>query len=419
MSPFRAQLIRRFIMTMAGRMSVLRFALCALPFALAACGAQPLLGDVALSAPTLAPTGAGETVSLSYTLGRDATVSVYLQDAAGARFVLRQDEPRLASAEPYTLRFDGAAPTDNPELRQRALPSGDYTVAVEAAAADGERSRQELPLTIVAPDAPPPTIENLVVAPAAISPNADALDDVAEITYRTAVTATVDIEILGPGCAPLCPLVTAQETEPVLQRQVWNGRTPDGALLPDGEYTVLVRARDQLGNLVEQRRPVSIVGAGQPEATISYTYIAPQAIMLGDIITVTMRVKNTGDVPIRTYGPPSGFEYSTEEVFSSVEDARYAARSGGFWRIGVDWDANSGGAAKRYPYRWALSPRPPDQWRVPFEEDLLMPGEEAEIVGRIRVLQQETKMGFYVGLIQDGVGFFQDRTGRTIIEVGF
>jgi hypothetical protein len=34
-------------------------------------------------------------------------------------------------------------------------------------------------------------------------------------------------------------------------------------------------------------------------------------------------------------------------------------------------------------------------------------------------VQQENKMGFYVGLIQDGVGFFQDRTARTIIEVSF
>ncbi len=48
-----------------------------------------------------------------------------------------------------------------------------------------------------------------------------------------------------------------------------------------------------------------------------------------------------------------------------------------------------------------------------------MPGEEAEISGRIRILQPETKMSFYVGLIQDGVGFFQDKTGRTIVKVGF
>jgi hypothetical protein len=85
----------------------------------------------------------------------------------------------------------------------------------------------------------------------------------------------------------------------------------------------------------------------------------------------------------------------------------------------MDWDANSGGAAKRYPFRWAITPRPPEQWQIPNQEDLLMPGEEATVTGRIRILQPETKMSFYVGLIQDGVGFFQDRTGRTIVEVGF
>ena len=399
----------------------IKYMLClaALSALLAGCASRPLLGDVALSDPALRPTGAGETVSISYAIGRPASVSVYLQDGAGARYTLRDGEQRLASDEPYALRFDGTAPTDDPELRRSALPGGSYTVVVEAVAPDGERARSELPLTIDSPDAPLPAIENLVAFPATISPNADAVDDVAEITYRTAVTSTVDIEIVGPGCNPLCPFVTGEETEPILQRHVWNGHAPDGALLPDGDYTYIVRARDRFGNLVEKRGTIALVGGGQPEATITYTYMAPQAIVLGDVITVTMRVKNTGDVPIRTYGPPSGYEYSTDEVFSSVEDGRYASKSGGFWRIGVDWDANSGGAAKRYPYRWAVTPRPPEQWKVPYQEDVLMPGEEAEVVGRIRVLQQETKMGFYVGLIQDGVGFFQDRTGRTIVQIGF
>jgi hypothetical protein len=141
--------------------------------------------------------------------------------------------------------------------------------------------------------------------------------------------------------------------------------------------------------------------------------------MKGEEITVTLRVKNTGLVPIRTYGPPSGYEYSTDDVFSSIDSGKYVVKPGGFWRVGMDWDANSGGAAKRYPYRWAITPRPPAQWQVPNQEDLLMPGEEATVTGRIRILQPETKMSFYVGLIQDGVGFFQDRTGRTIVKVGF
>lgn len=385
---------------------------------LSSCATRPLLGEVTLSASELRPTGAGETVTVTYAIGRPARVTVALVDEQGTRYTLRRDEPRAPSSDPYALRFDGTAPTDDPTLLRRLLPAGTYTVVVEAVGEDGARQIAERRLTIIGQDAPLPLIENLVIYPDTISPNADAIDDVAEITYQLPTTATVDIVVTAPDGATF-PFVTAAEEEPALQKHVWNGRTVDGTLLPDGVYTLIIRAQDRFGNLVERRSPITIAGGDQPEALITYSYMAPQSVMLGEVITVTVRVRNTGKVPIRTYGPPSGYEYDTDQVFSSIENGAYVARSGGFWRVGVDWDANSGGAAKRYPYRWAISPRPPDQWRIPFEEDLLMPGEEAEIVGRIRILQPETKMGFYVGLIQDGVGFFQDRTGRTIINVGF
>ena len=386
---------------------------------LSSCANRPLLSDVRLSASELRPTGAGEVVTIAYAIGRPARVTVALVNDQGERYVIRRNEPRLPSNEPYMLRFDGTAPTDDPVLLRRMLPGGTYTVTVEAVGDDGTRQTAEQPLTIIGQATPLPLIENLVVYPDTISPNADAIDDVAEITYQLPTTATVDIVIVSPDGRETYPFVTGAEEEPALQKHVWNGRTVDGTLLPDGVYTLVIRAQDRFGNLVERRNPVTISGGGQPEALITYSYMAPQSVMLGDVITVTVRVRNTGKVPIRTYGPPSGYEYDTDQVFSSIEDGAYVSRSGGFWRVGVDWDANSGGAAKRYPYRWALSPRPPEQWRVPFEEDLLMPGEEAEIIGRIRIRQPETKMGFYVGLIQDGVGFFQDRTGRTIINVGF
>jgi len=47
------------------------------------------------------------------------------------------------------------------------------------------------------------------------------------------------------------------------------------------------------------------------------------------------------------------------------------------------------------------------------------PGADAPTYGPCRRLDYELEMGFYVGLIQDGVGFRQDRTARTIVEVGF
>ncbi len=407
------------------RTLALLLTLCLIAPALAGCAGQTLLTDVAVSPATLASTGKGETVDISYTVGQPAKIWIYLQDQGGARFPLREGEARTASADPYVLRFDGTAPTqDDPTLLRRRLPNGVYQVLVQAEDQGGQRSEQAaaLPLTISGETTPPPVVQNLMVYPETISPNADGIDDITELTYQLPVTATVDISVSGPDCTgaacPSYPIVSSSEEEPTPQRHIWNGKTIDGLILPDGVYTYTLRAADRFGNLVERSGPITIAGSGLPEATITSSTIAPEALMLGGTLTVTMRVKNTGTVPIRTYGPPSGYPYSTRQVFSSVEDGKYDAKSGGFWRIGADWDANSGGA-RRYPFRWSISPRPPEQWKVPFVEDVLLPGEEALVVGRITVDQPETRMTFYVGLIWDGVGFRQDRSGRTLINVGF
>ena len=386
---------------------------------LAACGTSQLLSNVGPATAELRPSGKREHIDISYTIGQQATITVYLQAADGARYSLREGEQRLPSPDPYVLRFDGTAPTSDPVLKRRALPSGTYTYVVQATGANGAQAESQGQIVIGGNDSSPPMIENLVVAPATISPNADGIDDVAEITYQLPVSATVDIIFTGPDGTTSYPFVAGDEEGPILQKHVWNGKTVDNALLADGIYTYTVRAQDRFGNLVEQPGQIALKGGGQPELKISYSSIAPEAVMKGETITVTLRVKNIGRVPIRTYGPPSGYEYSTDDVFSSIASGQYVVKPGGFWRVGMDWDANSGGAAKRYPFRWAITPRLPEQWQIPNQEDLLMPGEEATITGRIRILQPETKMSFYVGLIQDGVGFFQDRTGRTIVKVGF
>ena len=387
--------------------------------ALAACGSGTLLSEVQANTTTFQPLADGSTLNISYRIGREATLDLYLIDAAEARYYLRQGEPRSPADDPYTLRFDGTVPTADPLVLRKLLPSGDYTLVVAARATQsGEQQESRLPISIIGSDVPLPIIADLMVSPQTISPNADAIDDVAEITYSLPVSATVDIMIAAPDGQQI-PVVTREEEGPFLQKHVWNGKRPDGALLAAGIYTYTVSAEDVYGNLVRREGQLNLADVGQPEARIVYASIAPQRLMLGEVLTVTVRVRNTGTVPIRTYGPPSGYQYTTDQVFSSVETGRYTAQAGGFWRLGLDWDANSGGGAKRYPFRWALSQRPPAQWRSPDVEDLLMPGEEVEIIGRVLVLQRETKMGFYVGLIQDGVGFFQDRTGRTIVEVGF
>jgi hypothetical protein len=390
----------------------------ALTLLLGACAGGPALGSVEASAGSYAPAETDQPLTISYLIGRDATVDVYLLDAAGTRYDLRKGQPRSASSDPYVLRFDGTVPTNDPVLLRRLLPPGDYTLAVLAQASGGAPEERRLPLTITGGELPIPDVQNLLVSPQTISPNADAVEDVTEITYRLPVSATVDIDITAPSGESI-PVVTREEEGPYEQHHVWNGKRPNGSLLPSGVYTYTVQAEDGYGNLVRRQGQIALEDVGQPEARIVYASIAPQQVMLGEVLTVTIRVRNTGTVPIRTYGPPSGYQYTTDEVFSSVEGGSYTAQAGGFWRVGMDWDANSGGGPKRYPFRWALSQKPPEQWKVPGVEDWLMPGEEVEVTGQVVLLQRETKMGFYVGLIQDGVGFFQDRSGRTIVEVGF
>lgn len=387
-------------------------------FLLSACSSGSLLGDVTASADTFAPADTDTPLTVSYLLNREAVVDIYVVNEGGERFDLRVGQPRAASSDPYVLRFDGTVPTNDAVMLRRLLPPGPYTLVVAARTPQNDTDERRVALAIVGSAPETPDITNLMVFPATISPNADAIDDVAEITYRLPVTATVDITMLSPD-GEVVPVVTRAEEGPFEQRHVWNGKRPNGSLLPAGVYTYTVRAEDPFGNVVQRQGQIVLENVGQPEARIVYAYIAPQRVMLGETITITMRVRNTGTVPIRTYGPPSGFRYTTDEVFSSVEDGAYTAQAGGFWRIGADWDANSGGGARRYPFRWALSEKPPEEWSNPGVEDLLMPGEEVEIIGEITIVQRETRMGFYVGLIQDGVGFFQDRTARTIIEVGF
>src|SRR5512143_660384 len=86
---------------------------------LASCGSSQTLSNVGLSQPVLRPSGNGESVAISYTVGRPASVSIYVEDAQGKRYTLRDSQSRLPSTDPYTMRFDGTVPTGDPTLVQR------------------------------------------------------------------------------------------------------------------------------------------------------------------------------------------------------------------------------------------------------------------------------------------------------------
>src|SRR5574341_2397782 len=114
-------------------------------FALTACASNTLLDNVSLTPDAISPQvgSANAATTIRYTLGRAATVSIYLLDERGARHDFRADQPRAAGA--YDARFDGA-------VNDRVLRDGKYTIVVEAKDGAGQIAKAEKSLTITGAD---------------------------------------------------------------------------------------------------------------------------------------------------------------------------------------------------------------------------------------------------------------------------
>lgn len=392
----------------------------AMTLGLAGCGQTPLLSNVGAGGSTPAivrPNGSGQAATIAYNVGQPAKVSVYLFDSAGNRYVLRENVERVPADEPYTLRFNGTVPGDDLAVVQRVLPNGTYRYVVHAETTNGQTAEQDGQIEIQDAATAPldKMVEDLHVEPQVVTPNEDAIDDVATFAYRLPITATVSIALQSPTDPNPIPFITDLKEGPYEQSHIWDGKRSDGSLLDSGVYTYTVTARDDVGNIVARRGQVRIESPGKSEAQITYFRIAPTEIELGGVITATIKIKNTGNVPIRTQGPASGYpNYSTNQSFASIENEQWAAKPG-LWRVGVGYDA--GGEA--YPFRWALTQRPPQQWAEPGKTDILKPGEEVTITGTIQLKERRDKIYFFAGLAHEGVGYPVTRRGITLIKVGF
>ena len=393
----------------------------ALGLMLAACGNSVALDDVAVSSDTLDLAAPNRTVLIQYRVAQPSLITVALQDATGTRYVLRDQVARESSADPYQLTFNGTAAVD--AETQRVLPDGAYTVVVSATPERGQPTEARTNLTIRNAPTTPFDVFDLAVVPNPFSPNEDAIEDETKFTYRLPITATISLEVVDTANETRYPVLTRAERGPGEQSERWTGRPVVGGFLPAGQYEYVMTADDGLNKVTKRGgMELSEAGIGQMavlEATIGPPAVnGPAKVELNDVITVTFRVKNTGAIPLRTYGPPSGYLYNTNQTFASIEDERYASLGGGLWRVGLDWEGN-GGSGSRYPFRWALSPRPPEQWYDPGNFDYLQPGEEATITGQVQIKQRENRMTFFVGVAHEGVDYPFDRLKQTLINVIF
>ena len=384
----------------------------ALILLLGACtpGSSEALSGVSLSGDALHAGQRGSFLELRYTLAHPARVTIAVQPAAGgAAIPLRAEAERPPGN--YYRRVDGtvpvvdARPGPEPVQVQQVLPDGGYTLMLHATPTDGTAPQTwQRAFTLSGAPAAPPVLANVQANPATISPNSDAIDDVAAITFRLAQTSTTAITVNGPDNqrVPLqapTPMAAGEHLVP------FTGNDLFGKVLPDGPYTVTVSTADPAGNTVEARVPITISGGGQPSLALLSADFTPHAIMLGNTITVRMTVQNTGKVPLRTQGPDPGYTYTTNDTYSSIEGGKYTDKAG-LWRVAVDWDANAGGGPLRYPFRWGFG-------------HTLAPGETVTVEGHITILKQESHMLFFAGVLQEGVRIWLDRLAPATIDVSF
>lgn len=124
----------------------------------------------------------------------------------------------------------------------------------------------------------------------------------------------------------------------------------------------------------------------------------PTMLISPDILQVDVTVRNDSSVVAKTQGPDPGFTYNEGDD----ETSRGYPSQTGKWRVGVNFGASELPYG-RYPYRWGLG-------------GSLQPGESRTITGYIRLTKPKTQ-DYWVGLVQEGKGWYDEGIGRTTINV--
>ena len=383
---------------------------------LVGCGSSPLLRGVSIRPAVISPNadGTDDIAEIKYALSRQATITIYLVDQAGVQHFFRVDKRR--SKGERTAYFGGV-------IDGRLLPDGGYTCVFETVDERGRRERAEQAITLVDGDKVLLGIDNLNVWPRSFTPNRDGITDRVTIGYSlNKAAAWVDVYILdGEGNRYPVPEDEIREMgapgshEHDYDAGIDLGATPP----PDGEYTVVVEARDAVGNQARVEGQLAILGGGVPlvEIVNRAARFSPSVVPLGSTLTFTCTVKNVGRVPIRTKGPEPGTTYSTSENFNTL--GQY--EEPGIFRVGLDYEGNSEG--RLYPFRWQLGR---DSELTVLATDIgphkyLMPGQTAEVVGHLRIDDRPVKVEpyYWIGLIHEQVWIVQDRVEPTQVSVGF
>jgi hypothetical protein len=316
--------------------------------------------------------------------------------------VIHSDTPRPTAGD-YVLQFDGTVAGPGPNER-RVLASGDYQVVLDVQAS-GTSQHAQVPLAVRDADTIAPEVTDLALLPDRLSPNFDARDDVTHITYHLAKDARISpyLDAIAQGGSTR-RVWMGEETRATAGEQAltWDG-TANGQPVANGSYVLGIRARDTAGNVVERGAPLVVEDSGVPEASIVLVHIGPLQITRGAEVCMEAIVRNTGQTVLRTQGPDSGYVYHSLDNYASIENHRFAEHAG-YWRVGLNWSGSTDTNGAQYPYRWGLG------------HDL-QPGEETSVQGCVKVLNEQDKLVFFAGLIQENVAIHSAGAGLVRVAI--
>ncbi len=425
-----------------------------------------LLGRMIIQPPTALLTAAGFTPDLitpnadgdadvtifSYTLTRNADITLTLERPDGQTFIFRENEARIPGdhAVAFSGVVDGYILPDEDlgdhEILRRLIPDGAYTWRLIAVDDDGASVEQSGSLIIRDGDAPLPLMLDFTVFPRVFTPNQDSIDDRAQVNVYLSKEADLQVYLLAEdGTRIYIPERREASSSDVGNRRLYDydgGVDNNAEPPPDGDYTMIAFARDAVGQEVQRTATISLRAGGKPRAEIvaQVTGVSvvfeprpyderfysdrdavgdpvdapmnPDALTLttitmplGDMLVFMLTVENYGTVPIRTTGPEPGTVYQWDQRAASLGWFEEA----GAWRVGIDCTT----APVDYPWRWGLGDD--DTLEVVVDEATgniyryLPAGERAVVWGAIRMTEIETRnpQDCWAGLIHEQVEIAQ------------
>lgn len=404
-----------------GLMGILALAL----LGVSGCLSRPLIYDVVISDTTISPNADGESdvTRIEYRLSRNAKLSIYLQDSAGNKHYFRQDRDRsrTVGGRPYRIDFGGVIPIEVDGFRQdRMLPDGDYTLVLEATDKRGNSYEVRQSFTIVDADTTPPELAGFALDRHVFTPNRDGIDDRVNIAYHVTKDADVQVYLLAES-GKIYPIGDPKGPGKVGEAgsfyHDYSGGIDEGVEPPpDGTYLVVVTAEDKVGSKVTVTDTLEIKEGGVPLATIVGLEwdVSATTIPLSGTLYFTATVENYGKTPIRTIGPESGTQYTTDWNFATLG----GWTSSGAFRIGMGFDNCPLGD---YMWRWSLG-KYSDLRAVQRDDETLYyldPGQKVMVTGSVVLYDAPSRnpTNFWLGLIHEDVEIVNNRTDPKWITV--